>query len=126
MSVTQLRDRVDGVASVTDDPRPGVQLLGTGEVEVSIEKVMSRGQIHSLIEDLIEAEWNARGYESHRIVAEEVREHDRIDLFGEQPTILSVLRELGDRVCIQWMDDGAECEITMPADLEVTVYRPIE
>ena len=110
----------------TIDPGPGVQLLFDGTLEVSMEKNLDRHKAKRLIDELTEGVWNSRGYESHMVTADQVKDGDQIQLFNDEFRIHSVMREVGDMVCLQWSDGGEDCDLVVPYDFEVRVYRPVE
>lgn len=112
-------------------PAPEGIVLGIGEKDC----LLSSNAVTELRDDMEEAYFLSRGYNKVDCMTEEVNPKDIIVVLGNAYWVHDVLTERPRgpydeiQVVIQFTLDrysSVSAEITLPGDLQVTVWRPIE
>lgn len=112
-------------------PAPEGIVLGVGDTDC----LLSSNAVPELRDDMEEAYFLSRGYHKVDCMTEEVNPKDIIVILGNSYWVHDVLTEspMGPydeiQVVIQFTLDrysSVSAEITLPGDLQVTVWRPIE
>lgn len=79
--------------------------------------------VRELRDDMIEANFLARGLEKVECLPIEVRENDKMELLGVARTIKNILAE---RHHIVLQTEADEFEVRLQADVMITVWREIQ
>jgi hypothetical protein len=86
---------------------------------------LSMVNVHELRDDMEEAAFLARGFDKVETFVSDIEPGDQIRLLGNNYTVNNLLRG-GNGWVVQFEPNehyDAVCELTLPPDMQVTVYR---